>query len=49
MDLDYEIDATILSDDHIFGFTGAYVGMAVADLYDHTGYADFTYFRYKAL
>lgn len=48
-ELDYEIDATILSDDHIFGFTGAYVGMAAFDLYDHTGYADFSYFRYKAL
>jgi xylan 1,4-beta-xylosidase len=48
-DLGYEIDATILSDDHIFGFTGAYVGIAAFDLYDHTGYADFTYFRYEAL
>jgi xylan 1,4-beta-xylosidase len=49
IDIDYEIDALILSDDHCLGFTGAYVGMAAYDLYDHTSYADFTYFRYLAL
>lgn len=47
--LDYEIDSTILSDDHVFGFTGAYVGMAAFDLYDHTSFADFSYFKYEAL
>jgi xylan 1,4-beta-xylosidase len=49
MELDYVIDAAMLSDDHIFGFTGAYVGMAAYDLYDHTSYADFTHFSYRAL
>ncbi len=48
-DIDYDIDASILSDDHCVGFTGAYVGMAAYDLYDHTSYADFTHFSYKAL
>ena len=48
-EIDYEIDSTILSDDHVFGFTGAFVGMAAFDLYDHTSFADFTYFKYEAL
>lgn len=48
-DIDYEIDAAILSDDHCYGFTGAYVGMAAYDLYDHSSYADFRFFSYKAL
>lgn len=48
-ELDYVIDAAMLSDDHIFGFTGAYVGMAAYDLYDHTSYADFTHFSYRSL
>ena len=48
-EIDYEIDATILSDDHIFGFTGAYVGMAAYDLYNHTAYADFSQFSYQTL
>lgn len=48
-DIDYEIDSTILSDDYVFGFTGAFVGMAAYDLYDHTSYADFTHFSYKVL
>jgi len=45
----YEIDCTILSDDHCYGFTGAYVGMAAYDLYNHTSYAEFSHFSYKAL
>jgi xylan 1,4-beta-xylosidase len=45
----YDIDATILSDDHCYGFTGAYVGMAAYDLFDHTAYADFTHFSYRVL
>lgn len=49
VDIDYEIDASILSDDYCTGFTGAYVGMAAYDLYDHTSYADFTHFSYRAL
>lgn len=49
IDIDYGIDTAILSDDHCYGFTGAYVGMAAYDLYDHTSYADFTYFSYRAL
>ena len=49
LDIDYELDASILSDDFVFGFTGAFVGMAVFDLYDHTGYADFTDFSYRPL
>ncbi|NLC75814.1 MAG: glycoside hydrolase 43 family protein, partial [Clostridiales bacterium] len=48
-EIDYEIDSTILSDDHVFGFTGAFVGMAAFDLYDHTSFADFSYFKYEAL
>lgn len=48
-DIDYAIDASILSDDHCYGFTGAYVGMAAYDLYDHTSWADFTFFSYRAL
>lgn len=48
-DIDYGIDASILSDDHCYGFTGAFVGMAAYDLYDHTSYADFTFFSYRAL
>jgi xylan 1,4-beta-xylosidase len=47
--IDYEIDTTILSDDYCYGFTGAYVGMAVYDLYNHTAYADFTHFSYRSL
>ena len=47
--IDYEINAAILSDDHIFGFTGAYVGMAAYDLYNHTAYADFTHFSYRVI
>jgi xylan 1,4-beta-xylosidase len=47
-EIDYTVDTTILSDDNVFGFTGAFVGMAAFDLYDHTGYADFSYFLYKA-
>jgi xylan 1,4-beta-xylosidase len=49
IDIDYLVDASILSDDHIIGFTGAYIGMAAYDLYDQSSYADFTYFRYKAI
>ena len=49
LEIDYDIDASILSDDFVFGFTGAFVGMAVFDLYDHTGYADFTDFSYRPL
>jgi len=48
-EIDYEIDATILSDDHVVGFTGAYVGMAAYDLYDHSSYADFNHFHYRSL
>ena len=48
-ELDYSIDSTILSDDHVIGFTGAYIGMAAYDLYDHTGFADFSYFKYEAI
>ncbi len=48
-EIDYVVDATILSDDNNYGFTGAFVGMAAFDLYDHTSYADFSYFLYKAL
>lgn len=48
-EIDYTVNATILSDDYVFGFTGAFVGMAAFDLYDHTGYADFSYFLYRAL
>ena len=48
-EIDYEIDASILSDDHIIGFTGAYVGMAAYDLYDKTSFADFTHFSYRAV
>lgn len=48
-EIDYVIDASILSDDHCYGFTGAYVGMAAYDLYDHTSYADFTHFSYRVL
>ena len=48
-EIDYEIDATILSDDHVIGFTGAYVGMAAYDLYDHSSYADFSHFSYRSL
>ncbi len=49
VDVDYAIDATILSDDHCYGFTGGYVGMAAYDLYNHTGYADFDFFSYRAV
>ena len=48
-EIDYEIDATILSDDHCFGFTGSYAGMAAYDWFDHKSYADFTHFSYMAL
>lgn len=48
-DIDYVIDTSILSDDYCYGFTGAYVGMAAYDLYDHTSYADFTHFSYRGL
>ncbi len=48
-DIDYVIDATILSDDHCYGFTGAYVGMAAYDLYNKTSYVDFDSFVYKVL
>jgi xylan 1,4-beta-xylosidase len=48
-DIDYVIDTTILSDDYCYGFTGAYIGMAAYDLYDHTSYADFTHFSYRGL
>ena len=49
IDIDYVIDTTILSDDHCYGFTGAYIGMASYDLYNKTSYADFKYFSYKSL
>lgn len=49
MEIDYEIDSTILSDDYCYGFTGGYVGMAVYDLYNQTAYADFTHFSYRVL
>lgn len=48
-DIDYTIDTTIMSDDHCYGFTGCFVGMAAYDLYDKTAYADFTSFTYKPL
>lgn len=48
-DIDYTIDTTIMSDDHCYGFTGCFVGMAAYDLYDKTSYADFHKFVYKAL
>ena len=32
-----------------YGFTGAFVGMAAYDLYDHTSFADFTHFSYRVL
>lgn len=48
-ELDYTIDTTIMSDDHCYGFTGAFVGMAAYDLYNKTSYADFSYFNYKKL
>ncbi len=48
-DIDMEIDATILSDDYVYGFTGAFVGMAAYDLKDRTSYADFKEFTYEVL
>ena len=47
--IDYAIDTTILSDDHCYGFTGAFVGMGAYDLFNKTSYADFSYFNYKKL
>jgi xylan 1,4-beta-xylosidase len=48
-EIDYSIDTTTLSDDYCFGFTGAYIGIAAYDLFNRTGYADFTHFSYRVL
>lgn len=39
----------VLSDDYANGFTGAFIGMAVSDLRDHSAYADFESFVYEEL
>lgn len=42
------LDASKLSDEYGGqGFTGAFVGMYVADMVNYTNYADFEYFTYK--
>lgn len=46
-DINFTIDTTMMSDDHCYGFTGCYVGMAAYDLYNKTAYADFTHFSYR--
>jgi len=49
-DIDYEIDASILSDDYgDLTFTGAYVGMACQDGVYRRAYADFDSFEYQPL
>lgn len=42
-------DASILSDDYAYGFTGAMVGKACQDLQFHRHPADFKSFTYKEL
>jgi xylan 1,4-beta-xylosidase len=51
MDIPYQLDASILSDEYAepMGFTGAFIGMSCQDMTDKSGYADFYDFRYVAL
>ena len=42
------LDATKLSDDYdTLSFTGAFVGLCVQDLHNHSAYADFDWFEYR--
>lgn len=43
------LDMTILSDEYANGFTGAFVGLTVQDLYKKKKWAKFDYFSHKAL
>lgn len=44
------LDATKLSDDYdTLSFTGAFVGLCVQDLHNHSAYADFDWFEYREL
>ena len=49
-EIDYDIDATVLSDEYNNGFTGAFIGMYASDLeYNEGSYIDFHSFTYEAL